>query len=160
MNPGRRARLLVLGFALLVGVSVQAVPILEEAYLQQAETRDFQRLSEFLTGRENPGNRLIVRTRPENRNGTYLFCRFDTAIAGFAPGTEIQLEILPSNALVVETWRFSLPSDSSDRRRLAIGVTGEDWPDLTVSALAWRLRALDRQGTILLEEKSYLWEAP
>jgi hypothetical protein len=38
----------------------------------------FDRISEYFTGRENPGNQIILRTRPESRAGFYFFTRLKT----------------------------------------------------------------------------------
>ena len=63
--------LLFAGCASTPEQAVTSVEI-EEIKLRYIETKQFKRISEYLTGKENIGDRVILRSQSEHRAGYYL----------------------------------------------------------------------------------------
>jgi hypothetical protein len=121
----------------------------------------FQRLSEFLTGRENTGGETVLRSRDADRAGYYWSLRLVN------PG--------PAVAEAMFELEVITPADPEPRSRLFVaavpagsqvfnlGLTGSDWPDATAAPVAWRLRVNARDGTALrplASAQSFLWDKP
>ena len=121
--------------------------------------RDFERISEYFTGKENESGSIMLRSRKENRNGYYLSVRVKTPVA--LPGTRIVLHMIqPDDGREVREYAFSVDLEKGSHL-LNIGVTGEDWRVSPRRApVAWKLVFLDSSGTPLASEQSYLWEKP
>lgn len=114
----------------------------------------FERISEYFTGRENPGNQTILRTQPTERAGFYWLIRTHCATA--QPSVTIELAVTPPGAEhpILHTLRTTLPAG---KHVTLAGLTGSDWPDLEAEPVTWRLRVLAADGSELASEKSYLW---
>lgn len=121
------------------------------------EAASFKRISEYFTGRENTGGEVVLRTQPASRGGYYFLVRTDND--GPARDVRFSLEVVMPGATQPHRFEFSaaLPAGA---RVYQLGLTGADWPDKTVSAVAWKLELRDAAGTLLATEKSYLWEKP
>ena len=145
---------LVLGFAPLL---VSAVTI-KDAYTRQMETAQFQRVSEFFTGEENPGRAYILRSQAGERDGLYFFIQLSQRLSPDR-AHRLVLEVIPSNALKPNVHEFELDSPKATKRnRLVVGLTGDDWnPEL--KPVAWRIKLISG-STEVAEWKSFLWEMP
>jgi hypothetical protein len=148
---------LALAFAAAAATSAAEVKIVR-VYTGWREAASFKRISEYFSGRENTGGEIVVRSRPEERGGYYFLVR--TANAGAARPVRFLLHVVTPDATQPRLFRFSstLPAGQAVHQ---LGLTGTDWPDRTVDAMAWKLEIADAAGTELLAEaKSYLWEKP
>ncbi len=114
----------------------------------------FERISEYFTGQENPGNQTIVRTQPGHRAGYYWLMR--TACPAPVTAARIELAVTQpgTEAPVIYTLTTDLPAGS---HVTLAGLTGSDWPDAGSQPTAWRLRILAPDGTTLAREQSFLW---
>ncbi len=151
----RQSCILVL-YALCCGVSLGAeLPL---CWAQHLQTKSFQRISEFLTGRENTSGRVILRSREESRDGMYVVWLFPHMVSVPA-GSFLRLDYIHSAAKSESTIHLPIVSPLAGREWL-VGLTGTDWPDLDRKLLAWHVSLLDPNGRTLQEYKSYLWDMP
>lgn len=116
----------------------------------------FVRIAEYFGGKETAPE-LIVRSRPDSREGYYFLARFKTP----APlaGSMLALEyVLPGeDSARVQFFPLDLPKGS---RAVLAGLTGADWPGAKTEPTAWRLRLLGPAGTELARQQSFLWSLP
>jgi len=118
----------------------------------------FQRVSEFLTGREDDGGIVVLRTRPEARAGYYWQLRLKNDGAPLA-GAKFELAVITPAAPTPATFTFPA-AIAAGSRLYDLGLTGADWPDAKARPAAWRLRLLAADGRTLLAEQSFLWALP
>lgn len=115
----------------------------------------FDRISEYFTNKENPGDEIILRTRPENRAGYYFFTRLKTP--SDIEGARIVLDLITPDSPEPKTFTFPAPPLRKGAVLLNPGLTGDDWPDADAHPTAWRLRLLAADGSELFAQQSYLW---
>lgn len=122
---------------------------------KQAE--EFQRISEFFTGKENLGNRVVLRSNPENRNGLYFSLFIKDRIRSLPEGSKAIVEVLQPNSPDTQIYEYSIPVNTSKSKELMLGITGANWPNEDDHPLAWRVRLVNAEGEELASDKSYLW---
>lgn len=158
-RAGSRGILLLIAFlaAASPGLAVAETEIVR-ASARHRDSRQFFRISEFFTNRENTGGEVIVRSQPDEREGYYFTVRLKPyPYRNHTVEEAIHLEvIMPGN---VEPTLFTFPLGPAKRRNPLIlaGLTGRDWPDSSAHPLAWRLSFLDAEGAVLAREQSFLW---
>lgn len=119
---------------------------------------DFRRISEYLTGPEHQGRRVIIRTDNDERNGFYFTLILDKNLRKFPRGTVIIGEFHTPNSLDPETHTFDLPNKLPRTKQVFVGLTGAEWPyDSTAVPAAWRFTIQDPNGNVLAVDESYLW---
>ena len=121
------------------------------------ETKAFKRISEYMTGKENPGRRVIIRTNPKQRDGYYFILLLNHNVRKLPPDAYIQGEFYTSKSLDRQTHRFDFPLILPDTREIFIGLTGDDWPQEDEIPSAWHFTIKNSRGEILAQKKSYLW---
>ena len=124
------------------------------------EAKSFKRISEYFTGRENPGNRLLCRSRPAERAGLYFILSLDEHSRKLPQGAQFVVEFIRPDDPETKTIRVPVPEKRPRGKEIYLGLTGDDWPDKTARLVAWRLRLVDASGEVLAERKSFLWEHP
>jgi len=124
------------------------------------EAKSFKRISEYFTGRENPGNRLLCRSRPAERAGLYFILSLDEHSRKLPQGAQFVVEFIRPDDPETKTIRVLVPENRPRGKEIYLGLTGDDWPDKTARLVAWRLRLVDASGEVLAERKSFLWEHP
>lgn len=144
------------GCALTHKQAVTSVEI-EEIKPRYIETEQFKRISEYLTGKENIGDRVILRTQPEHRAGYYFILVLDNDVRRLPIGTVIVGEFHTPQSLEKQIHKFNLPSQRASTDEIFIGLTGEDWPEKDGVPAAWRFTIKDANGAVLGEKQSYLW---
>ena len=145
-----------LGCALTPKQAVTSVEI-EEIEPRYIETEQFKRISEYMTGRENLGDRVILRTQPKHRAGYYFILVLDNNVRRLPNGTVVVGEFYTSQSLGKQTHEFTLPSQRASTDEIFVGLTGEDWPEKDGVPAAWRFTIKDANGAVLGEKQSYLW---
>lgn len=110
-----------------------------------------------MTGRENPGRRVIVRTDSKQRDGYYFVLILNCNVRKLPPDAYIQGEFYTSKSLDLQTHRFELPSILPGTKEIFIGLTGDDNPQKGDTPTAWRFMIKNSNGDILAQNKSYLW---
>ena len=150
-------RLLALSFFLTL--SLNGITI-RDAYTRQMETTQFQRVSEFFSGKENTGRQLILRSQSDNRDGLYFIIELSDHLDTAPAGSRFQLEVIPSDALKPSTFTFELNhSMNLKRKHVLLGLTGDDWESSELQPIAWRLKLQSGEDE-LASWKSFLWEMP
>ena len=122
------------------------------------ETEHFKRISEYMTGKENPGRRVIVRTNAKQRDGYYFVLILDRNIRKLPPDAYVLGEFYTPQSLDLQTHRFDFPSILPSTREIFIGLTGEDWPQKEAVPAAWRFTIKNSKEEILAQKQSYLWK--
>tara|TARA_B110001450_G_scaffold201828_1_gene190988 strand:- start:62 stop:544 length:483 start_codon:yes stop_codon:yes gene_type:complete len=144
------------GCALTPKQAVTSIEI-EKIEPRYIETEQFKRISEYMTGRENLGDRVILRTQPEHRAGYYFILVLDNDVRRLPNGTVVIGEFYTSQSLGKQTHEFTLPSQRASTDEIFVGLTGEDWPEKDGVPAAWRFTIKDANGAVLGEKQSYLW---
>lgn len=121
------------------------------------ETEQFKRISEYLTGKEYTGDRIILRSNPDARAGYYFTLVLDQDVRRLPKGTEIIGEFYTPKSVEKQTHRFKLPNKLTNTNEVFVGLTGEDWPQEGGVPAAWRFTIQDANGKVLSEKQSYLW---
>lgn len=137
---------------------MQAVSI-DVAYAEYRETSSFQRIQEFFTGRESPGNRTLLRSQPEDRSGQYFLILLEQPVEESGVD-EVEIEVISTASKESRLHTFSLEGARVRGYWIYCGLTGDDWPDASVHALAWTARLRDNTGQVLAEWESFLQRLP
>ena len=74
--------------------SPQRVAHIEKVRIRSIEGHRFVRLSEYFTGKENTGNRMIVRSQPEERTGLYFILRLDRPVCDIQAASKVRMSML------------------------------------------------------------------
>lgn len=158
-----RLRSLLLPFGLLLAVLPSAAlakegePKIVRVFTGWREAASFKRISEYFDDKENTGGETVLRTHPDQRAGYYFLVRVDNP--GAALDAKFVLHVILPSTSTPHTYTFNarLPTG---RTVLDLGLTGPDWPDRKLNAVAWQLEVRDPDDKVLSSEKSYLWEKP
>jgi hypothetical protein len=137
-------------------VAVDSVEI-KEIKPRLIEDEDFKRISEYMTGKEYTGDRLILRSDKEARTGYYFTLVFDEKVRRLPAGTQIIGEFHTAKSLDAQAHTFTVPSKRPKTKEIMVGLTGKDWPEGSVTPAAWRFTIKDANGKVLATEQSYLW---
>jgi len=147
---------LLVGCASTPKQAVTSVEI-EEIKPRYIETEQFKRISEYMTGKEYLGDRVILRTNPQERAGYYFTLILDEDVRRLPKGTVVVGEFYTPKSVEKQTHEFKLPSKRVSTDEIFIGLTGEDWPQDSGVPAAWRFTIKDANGAVLGEKQSYLW---
>ncbi|HTQ30630.1 MAG TPA: hypothetical protein VMI53_05415 [Opitutaceae bacterium] len=118
----------------------------------------FERISEYLTGGENTGGQIVLRSRPAERAGFYFLARLKNAGPAVA-GATFQLDVITPASATPRTVTFTADLPAGEHV-FNLGLTGADWPDANAQPVAWKLAVLAPGGAELVHRQSYLWEKP
>lgn len=121
------------------------------------EGTSFKRISEYFTGREYTGGEIVLRTQPASRSGYYFLVR--TQNSGAPADVRLHLEVVTPETSAPHLYDFAATLTAGEQI-YQLGLTGADWPNKAISAVAWKLELRDAAGATLATEKSYLWEKP
>jgi hypothetical protein len=158
---GRPLRLSSFGLLLLLFLpaSVRATgPEIVRVFTGWRDAASFQRVTEYLGGKENTGGIIVLRTQPGARAGFYWLVRLKNDGAPLA-GARFELQVVTPTSPEAKTFTF--PADVPVGSPLyQLGLTGIDWPDAKARPAAWQLRLLAADGKTLIAKESFLWELP
>ena len=118
----------------------------------------FLRISEYFTGKENTGRRIILRTQPQERSGMYFILNLDRPAALLPKGCRLRIQAVSSSSPKAATFTLDFPTDTGNRREVFAGLTGNDWAGPQHTLVAWKVTLEDASGRALLERQSFLWE--
>lgn len=121
------------------------------------EAASFTRISEYFTGRENPGRYSLFRSDPARRQGFYvsLLTQDGDALSAVA---KVRIQFIRAASLDVETREIA--DATIDKDRLLVGLTDAEWADPSARPLAWRIELLDATGDVVDSAQSFLWAEP
>lgn len=152
-------RILLNSLFIIILAGCQSIPSendatgVENRYVPE---KDFARISEYFTGKENPGDRHYLRTLPEEREGYYWIIATPDSLKGKTAEVDLEVQIPGSPEIRQESFSVSpLEADT-----LWIGITGSDWPTSDTRPVAWQLIVRSSDGSPVLEKASYLWSPP
>ena len=122
------------------------------------DAESFERISEYFTGQERTGDRVVLRTQPAARAGFYYLVR--VANRGQShPGAKFALHVITPAVPDSKTYTFS--ADLPERSTLFhLGLTGADWAGPDVHPVAWKLDLLSADDRVLATTQSFLWSKP
>jgi hypothetical protein len=147
---------ILVGCASTPRASLSSVEI-KEIKPRYMEAAQFKRISEYWSGEEKQGKRIILRSDPAVRDGYYFTLILDEKIRRLPKGTVIVGEFYTPKSVDLQTHEFRLPSKRPKTREIFVGLTGEDWPTVGGVPGAWRFTIKDPNGAVLAERQSYLW---
>lgn len=124
------------------------------------ETASFKRISEFFTGKENPGRNIIFRTQPEIRDGFYFSFRIEAPKGSTVPAGTVALLVYLANATEPTEFTYKLEAKKKRWVPVLIGLTGTDWEDPEAVPVAWRLEYRTPSGQVTGHANSFLWILP
>jgi hypothetical protein len=118
----------------------------------------FERISEYLTGRENTGGQTVLRSQPAQHAGFYFLARLKNSSVAVA-GAIFELSVIaPASATPrVLTFTANLPAGE---HVFDCGLTGADWPGAAAYPVAWKLVIRTPGGAELARTQSFLWSKP
>jgi hypothetical protein len=148
---------LVLLFAGLASASPAAEVKLVRLLPGYRTTASFQRLSEFLTGRENTGKDTVLRSQPAVRDGYYWFFRLENRDSAIAEAV-FELQVITPAGPDPKTFTFRAPVPHGTPA-FYVGLTGSDWTGPKDEPVAWALRVRTVAGE-LVSTQSFLWSKP
>lgn len=140
----------------LEGASVSEFKIVD-LYREPFPENAFQRISEYFTGKENTGNRVIIRTQPKEYGGYYFILRLNKKVNVLPKGSSVKLELSLAQKVDNITYTFSLPQTNKAGFEIFVGITGEDWSYKNTDIIAWHIALLKQDGEVLAEKNSFLW---
>ncbi len=152
-------RIVLCVFALAASSALRAGDItLTRVWPGWRTAQSFERISEFFTGRENPGREIILRTQPDVRSGYYFLVRVTNKGAPRS-GDSLVIRVIGPDSADPKVYTFPA-APKSGGSVYDIGVTGKDWPMAKKPAVAWRVEYHDASGAMLAMQESFLWEKP
>lgn len=146
------------GCALLPKKEQERPIVIKEIKPRYMDEQQFMRASEYWTGKEDTGRRIIIRTDSAERSGYYFTLILSEKARELPRGTTILGEFYTSKSFDVQTHEFSLPRKLPKTKEIFIGLTGEDAPADQKVPGAWRFTIKTAGGDIIAQEQSYLWE--
>jgi hypothetical protein len=135
---------------------VAAGPRIQSIQVRKMDAQAFEGISEFFTGREHPGRRVILRSDPMQRGGVYFILDFDRKLSVLPSDLNVGVEWIDGASGLKQTFQGPMPADRKRTDKLLVGITDAPIP----YPLAWRVVVLEADGSILCESKSFLWEKP
>ncbi len=155
-------RFAALAFLLLTSTAFSAtdVPALQVVRLWPGyrTAESFERISEYFTGKENPGRQTILRSQLTARGGYYFLVRLEN-LGTAQSGATLELQVIAPTSPEPRTFTFKaeIPAGS---RVFNVGLTGSDWPDPKAHPVAWLFTVRAADGTELTRQQSFLWAKP
>ncbi len=137
----------------LIGASSQAAEII---FSDRRDDDSFKRISEHLTGKENPGRYAIARTDPSQRNGYYVALKLDAKDQPKSAAS-IRIHIVPPGSQDIETQTIAI--EPIKKKRALVGLTDGIWGTSDTIPTAWKIEILDTDGTTLSSSQSFLWSS-
>lgn len=121
------------------------------------EAQAFKRITEYMTGAEHKGRRVILRTDAAQRDGFYFTLVLNQDVRKLPQGTVIEGEFYTPHSKDAQTHTFELPAQRPRTREIFVGLTGANWPEENAVPAAWRFTIKDANGAVLETKQSYLW---
>ncbi len=137
-----------------LGFMVANLEAIEVVYSKYRTADSFKRISEHLSGKENPGRYTIARSVDSRRDGHYVSLRIENSDTPESYHS-IKAYYVKPGTTKVETR--SMPLEGKVRRNLLIGLTDEFWADQDNMPVAWKIEILDSTGKVVGQAESFLW---
>ena len=111
----------------------------------------FTRISEFFTGKEDRGNRSILRSHPDARAGHYV--KFNLA-KPYAVD-HCRLEVLALGVKEIVTYAFKVEESWTVEKAIYLGLTGPEWSQKSQPPIAYKVVLLDAAGNTIASARSF-----
>ena len=118
----------------------------------------FERISEYFTGKENPGSQVLLRSHPEIRSGFYFLARVTNSGPALT-SAKVVLSVITPDSPKTKAYTFSAALPAGDTV-FNLGLTGADWAGEKIHPVAWKIEVVATDGRLLGAAKSFLWEKP
>jgi len=118
----------------------------------------FERISEYLTGRENTGGETVLRSQPARRDGFYFLVRLKNTGDPIAAAT-VKLDLITPASATPRTLTFTADLPAG-QHVFECGLTGADWPNAKAHPVAWKIVIRAPDGAELASSQSFLWRYP
>lgn len=119
----------------------------------------FERISEYFGKEERPAEKHIFRSQPNQRTGYYFLIRLKNTGSAL-PGAKLEIQVIDPISTTPKTYAFASEIVHGSEV-YQVGITGNDWPGKAKEeAVAWQLRVLAADGTVLAHDQSFLWSQP
>ena len=122
------------------------------------DAQSFERISEYFSGKENPGAQVILRSQPTSRPGFYFLTRVKNSGTALA-AAKIVLFVIKPDSPQPKAYNFTAALPAGDTV-FNLGLTGNDWAGEKINPVAWKIEILTSEGQLLAVQKSFLWEMP
>ncbi len=159
MRKTFRYLLLVVSFVLMHSTVVGAHEWLDIVRVQYEKEQTFKRISEYLTGEEYQGRRMIVRNPENERAGMYWKLQLRKSTHELPEKAQLKVSYFRKNSSEIESRTYAISNERSVYVIYA-GVTGSDWIEEESVPSAWKIELLDAEGKCLDMKQSFLWEYP
>ncbi len=143
-------RVIIAAWLVSAGPGFGSIENMEQGYYTEDA---FKRISEYFTGIEDQGDRVILRSDPLGRTGHYVKFNLSKSYAV----ERFQLEVLGFEAKETATYTFEVDGLLDGEKPIYLGLTGEEWQDKKRPPVAYKLVLLDAAGNILASAGSFLW---
>lgn len=131
---------------------------IKRVWPEYRQADSFERISEYFTHREHTSGQIVLRTKPDQREGYYFLVRFKNKGAT-VEDAQVDLNVIDPTSPEPRTYSFKtkLPAGS---HVLNVGLTGADWAKVEMSPVAWEIRLLGADRQELARKQSFLWAKP
>ena len=157
-------RLLSIALTCLLASAASALakdyPQIEYVKSRHVPAETFKRISEYFDGKENQGDKIVLRTDPSVREGWYLILMLDGDADEYPEGTRIGMKLILPGRKGEIVKATALPTPIPDASEIWIGLTGAEEPANGKPPVAWMAVIYGPQGKVYSTYKSYLWEKP
>jgi hypothetical protein len=151
--------LLSLCLALLICAPLGAANVtFVRTWLNYRDAQSFVRISEYFTGKENPGRETYLRSQPEERTGLYFLTRLKNTSEA-VNGARLELNVITPESAAPKTYKFDVTIPKGEHV-FQVGLTGSDWKDPKVHPVAWQIVLVDAEGHTVATHESFLWSKP
>lgn len=137
----------------IIGASSQAAEIV---FSDRRDDDSFKRISEYVSGKENPGRYAIARTDSSQRNGYYVALKL---AASDQPknAASIRIHFVRPASQDIETQTIAI--EPIKKKRVLVGLTDDIWGTSDTIPTAWKIEFLDTNGNLLSSAQSFLWSS-
>lgn len=146
------------GFLFAQSVPLAAAVEIENVSVRRLDAEHFKRVSEYFTGEEAQGRRIIARTDADERGGLYFVVELSDPAAELPAGTKIRVRYFQPDQPDQHEQVFALPADRLRFDTLYLGLTGGEWPNPRALPLAFRVSLEGPDGAELEAFDSFLWK--
>jgi hypothetical protein len=143
--------LLVLILSILSFNSAQTADII---FSDRRDADSFKRISEYLSGEEDPGRYVIARTDPSQRDGYYIALKLEASDQP-EKADKARLHFVRPGSQDIETKTLTI--GPINKNRALIGMTDDVWGTTRAIPTAWKIEFLDSAGAVISSSQSFLW---
>lgn len=137
---------------------LSASPLIKGVSYEYLNEKDFERISEYFSGKENDGRRTVLRTDPNLRTGGYFEVELGRAVLKEEKDLVIRLFYVKEGDPCEHKVEFDLPKCSVRQRWIMLGLTDLGAIGCDILPLAWSIEVVGRDsGSILGKRDSYVW---